>query len=225
MTEAAKRLRTTTLLVVLTPICAARAGTLEYARVEAVGDRYQVDLAVRLEAPPARVLAVVRDPERLTEVSDVIAAVNILERPTGNRYLREALIETCVFVFCFKTTMVEWIVDEPDGVILTDIVPERSDFAYGRSRWTVRPTDSGATRVTLESEREPSFWVPPVIGPWMMTRKLKHETLAALARIEELAFEDMATARPSNAAEPEATETLPDTMQGAMEARMKDKAP
>lgn len=165
----------------------AGAGEVEHADIEYRDGRYTIDLAVRLDAPPARVLEVVRDPDRLAEVSDAIVGVQILERPDSSRYLRKVHIEKCLLMFCFDKVMVEWIEGRPDGVILTTLIPERSDFAFGESRWTVRGIDGGATRVTLESEREPAFWIPPVIGPWMLTRTLTRETRTALGRIEAMA--------------------------------------
>lgn len=168
----------------------ADGGEVEHADIEYRDGRYTIDLAVRLDAPPDRVLAVVRDPDRLAQISEAIVEVEILERPDPSRFLRKVHIEKCLLMFCFDKVMVEWIEDLPDGVILTTLIPERSDFAFGESRWTVREADGDATRVTLESEREPAFWIPPVIGPWMLTRTLTRETRTALERIEAMARAD-----------------------------------
>ena len=169
------------------PAVPADAGEIEHADIDYRGGRYTIDMAIRLDARPDRVLEVVRDPDRLARISDAIIDVEILERPDPARYLRKVHIEKCVLMFCFDKVMVEWVEDRPGGEILTTLIPERSDFDFGESRWTVAGIDGGATRVTLTSEREPSFWVPPVIGPWMLTRTLTRETRTALERIASMA--------------------------------------
>ena len=39
----------------------------------------------------------------------------------------------------------------------------------------------------FRSEIEPAFWVPPLIGPWLIQRALQAETLKSVANLERLA--------------------------------------
>jgi hypothetical protein len=58
--------------------------------------------------------------------------------------------------------------------------------AYSRSRWYLEATASG-TRVTYAMEMEPDFWVPPLVGPWALKRKLVSGADDAADRLERRA--------------------------------------
>jgi len=64
--------------------------------------------------------------------------------------------------------------------------PEESDFNYSRERWQLEADGDGAI-LKYEFELEPSFWVPPVIGPYVMKRVLRAGGSDAVDRIEALA--------------------------------------
>jgi hypothetical protein len=57
---------------------------------------------------------------------------------------------------------------------------------YARSRWELHEEDDG-THVVYAMEMEPSFWVPPVIGPWALKRKLASRAGDAADRLEQRA--------------------------------------
>jgi hypothetical protein len=65
-------------------------------------------------------------------------------------------------------------------------VPERSDFKYSTSEWKLEPEGTG-TKVTYRMDMEPSFWLPPFVGPWFLKRTLLHGAPSAVAKIEALA--------------------------------------
>jgi hypothetical protein len=41
--------------------------------------------------------------------------------------------------------------------------------------------------VLIRSAVEPDFWIPPFIGPWLIERKLRSETLETVRNLERLA--------------------------------------
>jgi len=67
-------------------------------------------------------------------------------------------------------------------------VPEQSDFNHSISEWRLQP-DGDGTRILYHLEMEPKFWVPPIIGPWILQRRLARGGAAAVDRIERLAQE------------------------------------
>ena len=66
------------------------------------------------------------------------------------------------------------------------MLPERSDFKYAMSEWSIEP-EAGGTKVTYRMEMEPDFWLPPFVGPWFLKRTLLHGAPAAIDQIERLA--------------------------------------
>jgi len=78
-------------------------------------------------------------------------------------------------------------VTEP-SFIRTDALPEQSDFRLSTSEWTLEPEESG-TSMTYRLVMEPDFWVPPLIGPWVLKQRLARGGRGAINRIERLARE------------------------------------
>jgi hypothetical protein len=42
------------------------------------------------------------------------------------------------------------------------------------------------SRIKLYSELEPAFWIPPLIGPYLIKQKMMSEAKKTIKRIEEL---------------------------------------
>lgn len=164
-----------------------QAGTVEDAEVVYNNGRYRLDLSMRIDSDPAAVYAIVTDYDRLTRISRTITDSSELEHDAGIR--RRLVTETCVWFFCFEATMVEDII-ESDTSVHALIVPEQSDYRYGESVWRVNAADGGA-RVTFQTTLEPDFWVPPVIGTWMMKRRMREEAERTVLNIEQLTREQI----------------------------------
>jgi hypothetical protein len=68
-------------------------------------------------------------------------------------------------------------------VIEAVILPEFSDFRSGLARWQLTARGA-ATQLEFSNSFEPDFWVPPVIGPWLIKRKLVWEVTETAMYIE-----------------------------------------
>ena len=66
--------------------------------------------------------------------------------------------------------------------------PELSDFSFSQEEWRFKPEGRG-TLVAFDFEFEPKFWVPPLIGPYILQRKLENDSAGAIDRIEAIAHE------------------------------------
>ena len=71
-------------------------------------------------------------------------------------------------------TQVQDVKQHAGGMIEAVTVPALSDFRRGIYRWQLRG-ENAATRMRFTAVLEPDFWVPPLIGPWMIKRKLLEE--------------------------------------------------
>jgi len=96
-------------------------------------------------------------------------------------------------LYCRSMSRVERLEVVTPQFIRSRTVPERSDFKYSLSEWTFEPEDGG-TRLTYRMEMEPSFWLPPFVGPWFLKRTLLRGAPAAIEQIESLAIEGQLTA-------------------------------
>lgn len=96
-------------------------------------------------------------------------------------------MQACFLLFCVNPSIEQEITRSDDFTLVTRIDPARSDFDYGRSVWQLAKVGGGNTRVLLHAVMVPSFWVPPVIGPWVLKRKLRLMAVEAGEQLERLA--------------------------------------
>lgn len=165
------------------------AGEIEQAEVSFRDGRYSVTAVLKLDAPAEAVRGVATDHDRLYRLSDTFAESKLLERYDAQHAKRRIRVHTCVLIFCFDFVMTERVEELDNGDIVTTIIPEESDFREGWSRWEIRPSGPATTILRFETHRAPDFWIPPLIGPWIVKQKVRKELLESILRIEDLAAE------------------------------------
>ena len=177
--------RAMTALAALMPLCALAGEILDVA-VERFDQRYVVEIDARFAASPDRLRALLTDYSHLKRINDSIQRSEVIEvnSPLHHCVLTEA--DVCVAMFCKHIVQVQDVSVLPDGNILATVRPTRSDFSYGVARWDFWQEPNG-TRMRFRSEIEPAFWVPPLIGPWLIQRALHAETLKSVNNLERLA--------------------------------------
>jgi hypothetical protein len=83
---------------------------------------------------------------------------------------------------------VQDVVEAHDGSITAIIIPELSDFSYGTMRLNLWQEVAG-TRILMRSEVAPDFWIPPLLGPWLIKRELHAEAVQTVHNLERVAAE------------------------------------
>jgi hypothetical protein len=86
-------------------------------------------------------------------------------------------------MFCKRVVQVQDVTRPGEYVIEAVIVPSVSDFRSGFARWQLRPQGE-STLLSFSHRFEPDFWVPPVIGPWIIKRTLISEVAETAMYIE-----------------------------------------
>ena len=95
-------------------------------------------------------------------------------------------MQGCVLVFCKSFERYGHLELNPLSEIIAIVDPEESDFDYSRESWSLTIEGDG-TLLIYHFEMDPSFWVPPVIGPYYIKRTLRRGGKDAINRIEALA--------------------------------------
>lgn len=95
-------------------------------------------------------------------------------------------MEGCVLWFCKSLIRHGYLLLTPHREIVAVAEPERSDFKYSRESWRLKK-DGDGTLLIYDFKMEPDFWVPPVIGPFVIKRTLRSGGVDAIDRIEALA--------------------------------------
>jgi hypothetical protein len=168
---------------------AATAAEVQEVTVSRDGPRYHVDMRARLAVPAARAYAVFSDYRRLPLINPAVRSATVLgSEPDGDTRLATEL-HLCVAFFCRELKQVQDMRRFREGDALglsADVLPQDSDLKFGHARWLMRPCGNG-TCLDFSAELEPDFWVPPLIGPWLIEHKLRAQAITTSAGIERLA--------------------------------------
>ncbi|MHB8535463.1 MAG: SRPBCC family protein [Sulfuricaulis sp.] len=164
----------------------ASAATIERLETTHAANRYTLSFDVVLDAERNRVWHIMTDYDRLTRVSDVIVKSAILNTTDQNRQRVGVTLRACVLIFCKTMKKVVDIQARPQDDIVVIGVPALSDFSYSVEHWRVSAVD-GKTRLRYDAEMVPDFFIPPIIGPWLVRHFLEGEIKATAIKVEELA--------------------------------------
>jgi hypothetical protein len=152
-------------------------------RVDIINGRYHVFGQSHLDASAEFIYETLIDYDNFHKLADGIAITNFLPPDEPGRLLAFSRFKSCILFFCKTVEKHEYIEGNPYNSINVQAIPERSDFSFNESRWLIETTD-GKTLLTYEAEFEADFWIPPLIGPWAVHRKLARTAELVGSRIE-----------------------------------------
>ena len=181
------RLRVTGLLATALLVSAhASAADIQHLEATHDDDRYKLTFEVVLNAERDKVWNIMTDYNRLTRVSKVIVESRILKKEDENRHRVGVTLHACVLIFCKTMKKVVDIQAWPQNDIVVIDDPALSDFSYSVERWRV-VAEGAKTRLYYSAEMVPDFFIPPLIGPWLMKSFLQKEIKATAIQVEALA--------------------------------------
>ena len=146
---------------------------------------YTLSLEAWISSPVSKVHHMLTDYTHLELVNPAVKKSYIIETYNPDYHRVHTLIEACVVFFCKRLIQVWDVEHQSDHIIMATIVPELSNFRSGNANWVLRE-ESGGTRLRFTTQLEPSFWVPPLIGPWLISYKLRKEVLESVNNLERL---------------------------------------
>jgi hypothetical protein len=165
---------------------AVSAAMIDTLDVTKQSGRFELIVHTYMEAPAQAIFDVLVDYDRLHRISSVYKETRYLEPDTDGTPLVFTRMAGCMLFYCMNMRRTERLEAVAPHFIRTETLPELSDFKYARSEWTLEP-EPGGTRVSYMLEIEPDFWVPPVIGAWVLKRTLARGGERVINRIERLA--------------------------------------
>jgi hypothetical protein len=149
-------------------------------------DGFKITFDAVVDAPTRQVYEVLADYARLGKLSPIITAISVDVAPTGRGQRVRSVIKTCVWFFCRQIVQVEDVMEPDANTIIAHIVPGAGDFESGSFIWRV--TNEGPhTRLHYEATRVAAFWIPPLIGPWVIRRTVREELESSIVMLERLA--------------------------------------
>jgi hypothetical protein len=164
----------------------AGSADLQDVHVDMDNKRYYVRSEAWFDASVEQLYHVLTDYELFRKFTSAIVESKNIEPDEAGRPGFYTRMEGCLLFWCqtFERNGYLLLTPESDVVAITN--PENSDFKFATERWRLEPEGDG-TRMTYSFEMEPDFWVPPVVGPFVIKRSLKRGGADAIDRIEALA--------------------------------------
>lgn len=162
------------------------AAELRSVEVDRVDGRYTLRSEVWFDTDIDSIYAVFLDYDLASQfTSFIVEARNLDPDADGQRrfYIRN---KGCVWFYCRSFERAGRVEHEPLSYIRSTADPEDSDFRFSQEEWRFQ-ADGNGTLVAYDFAFEPKFWIPPLIGPYVLQRKLKRDSAGAIHRIEAIA--------------------------------------
>jgi Polyketide cyclase / dehydrase and lipid transport len=170
----------------------AHAAQVLRVRVAREGERFLIDMRIRIAAPPHAVFRALQDYPAMPSYNPDLRAVRVVPTAVPGRVRLFTTVHTCVLIFC-RTLQQEEIMtattDAQGGTLQARLVAQGGSFKAGRGFWTVGicPLAPAASCLQVRIELLPAFWIPPVIGPWVLRAKMEEEARRTSAGLEDIA--------------------------------------
>ena len=174
-------------IVGLVSVASVIAAELRDIEVERDDDVYRLRSTAWFETNEEALYDVLTNYELFRFFTSAIIESHNLDPDDKGRPRYFTRMEGCVFLWCKSFVRVGHLELKPTSEVVAIADPDESDFKRSYERWQLMAEGSGTTLV-YEFEMVPDFWVPPIIGPFMIQRALRSGGENALQRIERLAI-------------------------------------
>ena len=164
----------------------ASAADLRSIEVWQEGDRYHLISESLIGASQDALYNVLIDYEQFKHFTSAIVASNNVAAGEDGRPRFFTRMRGCVFLYCHTFIRRGYLLLIPKHDIVAVTEPEESDFEFSREQWLLS-SEGKDTVMIYQFEMEPSFWVPPFIGPYYLKRALKSGSIRTIQRIEAIA--------------------------------------
>ena len=171
-------------------LCSTAAAAADFRSMDVShqGDLYRVKVEVHLEAPPAEVYQVLTDYEHLTRISASVVKSSVTRRLDDG-----ALVYTdtriCALLICRHLRELQKLTETPPQDLDSVVVPQAGDNVKAGSGTLHVEAEGDGTRLVWQLSVEPDFWIPPLIGPALVSHSLRAESMRSAQGIEKLARE------------------------------------
>ncbi|RKZ49906.1 MAG: hypothetical protein DRQ48_03810 [Gammaproteobacteria bacterium] len=152
---------------------------------------YHIHINATVDADLDNVIRIITDYENLPLINPYLKESKLLDNPEDERSTVNMLTEICVLYLCYNIRHIQIFHTMENGILFSRIIPGKSDFQAGWMRWEIKEMDSykihPVTRIILDIEMVPDFFVPPVIGPYQIKKIMLGMARATIINLEKKA--------------------------------------
>ena len=137
-----------------------------------------------IDADYDSVYSTLLDFENLKDLTDSIKESELLESEDDVHIVRMRS-EGCVLFICQSVIQVSTVTELGRGYIKSVVDPKKSDLSYGKVLWQIIDEDE-TTKIIYDADIIPGFWIPPLIGPYILKSRLVEEGEDTINGIERV---------------------------------------
>ncbi len=183
------RLKIIFIFFCLTPLLSFGA-TLTEVDVEKHGERYTLHIKAEINARADNVKNIITDYEHLISINPYLKESIILSRPGAKRTTVNMLTHACVLFVCYTMRHVQAFQPIKNNVVYGRIIPNKSDFKQGWTRWTINSNrENTVTQLIINTEMTPDFFVLPIIGTYHLKNMIAEIATVTINNLEQKAQE------------------------------------
>jgi hypothetical protein len=125
----------------------------------------------------------ITDYDHLQDINPAVRESRILRTDSPERCRIRVVTRVCVLFYCRNITQSQDMVHLPGYLIEATILPENSDFRRGHAQWRLTAVGD-VTLMHFSAELVPDFFMPPLIGPWLIRREMVNQITEIVMIIE-----------------------------------------
>lgn len=155
--------------------------------------QFVVRMHVLIEAPGAAAFRALQEYRALSRYNPNLRIEHLKRLTHPDRVELYSKLHACVLFFCRTIHQVQIATARATahgGVLTVKSIRPDADFKSAGGRWTVRPCAKRAAVTCLEIRVTfvPRFWIPPLIGPWIIRDRALAATRRASVGLQRLAL-------------------------------------
>ena len=144
---------------------------------------YSLSIEARIDAPAAMVYRLITDYAHLQDINPAVRESRILRTDGPEKCRIRVVTRVCVLFYCRDITQSQDMVQSPGYLIEATVLPQDSDFRRGRAQWRLI-AEGDTTLMYFRAELVPDFFLPPLIGPWLIRREMVNQITEIVMLIE-----------------------------------------
>lgn len=165
------------------PLFAAEVSEVDVRQKD---DLYRLCVIARIDALPSEVWTSLTDFHHLERLHhSVHESTRIRRMPDGADRVRIQM-HPCVLFFCVRFSQVVEFHAVPERQLVADFDQRDSLFHFGQLRWRLAQTPDAGTDLVFDAELAPAFWIPPLLGPWVLKRALRKTATDIVMNLDRL---------------------------------------
>jgi uncharacterized protein YndB with AHSA1/START domain len=161
----------------------SRAGGVLDSSVSYDAGVYTLSIEALINAPADRVYHLITNYDHLHAINPAVRESRILRTYSPEKHRIRTVTRVCVLFYCRDVTQSQDMVQSPGYLIEANILPQDSDFQRGSARWRLT-AEGEVTVMRFRAELVPAFFMPPLIGPWLIRREMVNQISEIVMLIE-----------------------------------------